>query len=54
MTIGALGTANTIFGFPANEDVVGAVYNPPDGGVPRWLTIGAAAFADSLYVVTEV
>lgn len=53
VTVGAAGTANSIFGFPA-ANVVGTVYAPPDGSAPRVLSVGASPRMDSYYAHVEV
>jgi hypothetical protein len=53
VTVGGLGTANAVFGFP-KVDTVGVVYAPPDGTAPRVLSIGAGAKGDSYYAHLEV
>jgi hypothetical protein len=53
VTVGGTGTANAKFGFPT-KDVVGVVYNPPDGAAPRVINVGGGARGDSYYAHVEV
>ena len=53
VTVGATGTANAKFGFP-KKNVVGVVYNPPDGSIPRVINVGGGARGDSYYAHVEV
>lgn len=47
------GTANLIFGFRADVDTVGTLFNPPGGSAPRVLFMGGNSQGDGYHLMTE-